>query len=163
MRNLVWKSMLDADMNVRYWRYLTQRYVNRDQNIKIFLALTSSGTVASWSIWENGSYLWQILSAVSALIAIASPILNYQKVVEATCDLSGEWWELKRDYEMLWRRVEKGENGESVEKGLKNAEIKENDLVRKEARLAGNKRLLRKCQDEVLRSRGLTKKESEDE
>lgn len=161
MRKLAWKSILDADMNTRYWRYLTQRYVNWDRNIKIFLAVTSSGTVASWAIWNQIPYLWQILSGISALVAIISPIMNYQRVIDSTSDLSGKWWELMRQYETFWRRVESGKTNKTVEKEFTSVKAKEDDLVKKEAKLPQDMKLLRRCQAEVLHSRGLSKKEEE--
>jgi len=51
MRETIWDSMLDADMNVRYWAGLGRCYYKKDITYKIFLAAMSSGTVASWGIW----------------------------------------------------------------------------------------------------------------
>ena len=155
MRNSVWKSMLDAEMNVRYWKYLTQRYSNRDRNIKIFLAITSSGALASWSIWNEIPFLWQFLSGLSAVIAIVSPILNYQKIIESTSDLSGKWWELFRHYETFWRNVINNEIDKRIEKEYTKTKAKEDILVKKETKLPQDIKLLRKCQQEVLHSRGL--------
>ncbi|MGP8322044.1 MAG: hypothetical protein ACT6FE_06955 [Methanosarcinaceae archaeon] len=159
MRKSVYKSMLDADMNVRYWKYLTQRYSNRDRNIKIFLAITSSGAVAGWSIWNEIPFLWQVLSGISAIIAIVSPILNYQKIIESTSDLSGKWWELLRYYESFWLNVKNGEIDKRIEKEYTRTKAKEDALVKEETKLPQDIKLLRECQNEVLRSRGLKKKE----
>jgi hypothetical protein len=155
MRKLIWKSMLDADMNVRYWQYLTQRYVIHDRNIKIFLAVTSSGTVAGWSIWNQIPYLWQILSGISALVAIISPILNYQRLIESTSDLSGKWWELMRHYEFIWLRVKNGKTNKNLENEFTKIKVKEEDLVKKETKLVQDLKLLKKCQVEVVHSRKL--------
>jgi hypothetical protein len=81
-RKYIWELMLDSDMNVRYWKYSVIRYYNYDKRSKIFLAVMSSGTVASWSIWSSVPLLWQFLSACSAIIAITLPILNFQKSIE---------------------------------------------------------------------------------
>ena len=159
MRKSVYKSMLDADMNVRYWKYLTQRYSNRDRNIKIFLAITSSGAVAGWSIWNEIPFLWQVLSGISAIIAIVSPILNYQKIIESTSDLSGKWWELLRYYESFWLNVKNGEIDKRIEKEYTRTKAKEDALVKEETKLPQDIKLLCECQNEVLRSRGLKKKE----
>jgi len=156
MRKSVYKSMLDADMNVRYWKYLTQRYSNRDRNIKIFLAITSSGAVAGWSIWNEIPFLWQILSGISAIIAIVSPILNYQKIIESTSDLSGKWWELLRYYERFWINVKNDQIDNRLEEEYTKSKAKEEDLIKKETKLPQDAKLLRACQNEVLHSRGLT-------
>jgi len=154
MKNSVWRSMLDADMNVRYWKYLAQRYVNRDRGVKIFLALTSSGTVASWSIWNSIPLIWQILSALSLIIAVISPILNYQKVIESVSDLSGKWWELEKEYEIFWRRAQK-DIDDKLEGEYRNVKMKEYDLIKKETHLPMDMKLLKECQKEVLHGRGL--------
>ena len=76
MRTAIWKSMLEADMNAKYWKYLVNRYSTRDKGFKIFLAIMASGTVAGWGLWEDIPWLWKSLSSISAIIAISSPILN---------------------------------------------------------------------------------------
>ena len=157
MRKAVWNSMLDANMNVRYWKYLTQRYSIRERVLKILLAITSSGTVAGWTIWSKVPELWQSLSSLSALIAIALPILNYPKLIETMADLSGKWWEVKREYEDYWISLEAGESFDSISPRYNKTKSKEDVLVKTESRLPYDEKLLRKCQEEVLRSRGLEK------
>ena len=76
---VVWEAMLDADLNFRYWDHLSRRYSAWDKYTKIFLAIMSSSAVAGWRIWNEVDILWKGLSAVSAVTAIALPILNWQK------------------------------------------------------------------------------------
>jgi hypothetical protein len=155
MEKALWNAMLDADMNVRYWRCLAQRYTKRDRYIKIFLALSSSGTVASWAFWSEWSLVWKILSGLSAAIATASPILNYPGLVESLSFLSGKWWDAKKDYENYWTRYESGESPDQIQKEFYQTKSRETELVRMENKLPYNKRLLKRCQKEVLTSRGL--------
>jgi len=157
MRNDLWRAMLDADMNVRYWRYLCQRYLKRERNMKIFLAITSSGTVASWTIWGELPFLWKIFSALSALVAIVLPFLNYQGTIESLSTLSGKWWEAKRDYENYWVRLESAQPGEELQKEFNSTKARESELIRMETKLPHDVRLLRRSQKEVLQTRGLTK------
>ncbi len=42
-RGGLWKHLLDADLNRRYWRCMAERYKARDQWGRILLAVTSSG------------------------------------------------------------------------------------------------------------------------
>src|SRR5947209_16573331 len=37
MRNLLWESMLDAEMCLRYWGQMARRYRSRETAVKIFL------------------------------------------------------------------------------------------------------------------------------
>jgi hypothetical protein len=102
LKKAVWNSMLDADMNARYWKYLVERYSSRETILKIFLAVMASGTVAGWGIWDQYEIIWKVLSSVSALLAIALPILNYSKVIESMSELAGKWGELRIEYEDMW-------------------------------------------------------------
>jgi hypothetical protein len=146
--------MLDADMNVRIYGYLGRRYGARDKYTKIFLALMSSGTVASWGFWSEVEILWKMLSGISAAIAVALPILNYQKMIESIAEQKREWTHIRNEYEKLWLSL-KSLGGHEVEK--KYDEIKRLETARSalEASLPHDKNLINKCYDEVLVSRGL--------
>lgn len=156
MEKTAWKSLLDAELNVRYWKYITRRYYNREIFLKIFLAVISSGTVASWSIWGELPEIWKVLSAFSAIIAIALPILNYQKLIETTSDLSSKWYELKIEYEDHWTKLRNNGNSESIYNLYKETKTKEITLSEKETKLPHDKRLIYKCFNQVKKSYGLT-------
>lgn len=151
--------MLDADMNARYWKILVYRYSKRDQALKIFLAAMTSGTVAGWGIWSDIPIVWKVLSSISAIVAISLPILNYQKLIDQMSYLSGKWGELRIEYEDLWRQVKSNSDLDSKERVYKKFRKIESTLQEREAKLPEDKKLLKKCQNEVLQSRGLYKGE----
>src|SRR5262245_44733993 len=101
--NSVWKSMMDADLNARYWRYMGLRYTRREAWAKIFLAATASATVASWSLWAEVRFLWQSLSVIAALISVAMPIIDVPRKISIITDAQGAWLQLMHDYEEIWR------------------------------------------------------------
>jgi hypothetical protein len=41
----IWRAMLDADMNARYWKAMLIKHSREEKRIKIFLAIVTSGTV----------------------------------------------------------------------------------------------------------------------
>lgn len=155
MRLAIWKSMLDADMNARYWKYLVNRYSKRDKWIKIFLAIMTSGTVASWGWWEAMPWLWKSLSSISALVAISMPILNYQKIIEQMSSLAGKWGELRIEHEDLWFQVNESKTSQSLERLFKKFRKIESTLQEMETKLPDDKNLLWKCFEEVKKTRGL--------
>lgn len=155
-RKYVWELMLDSDMNVRYWKCLVRRYSNYDKYSKIFLALISSGTVASWTIWNNIPLLWQLLSSCSAIIAVALPILNYQKNIEIMSDLSGMWAEIKNEYENIWSTLSRTSNINEISQQCERIKGKEVPLVKQESKLPNDKKLLLRCHEEVSTARGIT-------
>jgi hypothetical protein len=155
MRKTIWDSMLDADMNQRYWSHLSRRYYVRDQYSKIFLALMSSGTVASWGFWSDFAIIWKVLSAASALLAIALPLLNWPRHISSMVSLKQKWTEIKADYELLWLVLEKGKKDSEVGKELKRIKQLETKVSQQETNLPCDKKLIYQCRDEVLKSRGL--------
>jgi hypothetical protein len=147
--------MLDADMNVRYWGHLARRYSSREKFIKIFLAVFStSGAVASLSLWESVPYLWKGLVSISAIVAIALPILNYSDLVEKIAVQRGKWARLLSEYERLWSRVYADPNT-AIEPDFQKLQDSIPELTQSEATLPHDDRLLRSCQTEVLKSRGI--------
>ncbi len=159
MKSAIWKSMLDADMNARYWKYLVSRYSRRDKGLKIFLAIMASGTVAGWGLWESLPWLWKSLSSGAAIVAIALPILNYQKSIEQMSTLAGKWGELRIEYEDLWLQIKSDKEASSMERTYKKYRKIESSLQQKEAKLPDDKKLIKKCFDEVIKTRGLNKGE----
>ena len=91
--------MLDADMNARYWKYLVERYRDRDTILRIFVAVTTSGTVAAWGVWQDLELIWKTLSGISAILAISMPILGYPKLMETTSELAGKWCGLRIEFQ----------------------------------------------------------------
>ena len=83
----IWRAMLDADMNARYWKAMLIKHSREEKRIKIFLAIVTSGTVIS--IFSSYPIIWKTLSVISTLLAIILPFLNYQKIIEITSKLTG--------------------------------------------------------------------------
>jgi hypothetical protein len=102
VRVILWHAKLDSDYNERYWRAITQKYGRYDLSLKIFLAFATSGTVAGWGIWSDAPLLWKGLSALSALASIASPLLSFNKKMEAAANHAGKWTDLRVRYAALW-------------------------------------------------------------
>ena len=158
MKKIIWDSMLDADLNARYWSYLSQRYYLRDKYSKIFLAVMSSGTVASWQFWDAVPFVWKGLSALSAVTAIALPILNWSKTIENMVRLKQQWTELKNEYEMVWiSHRNRNKSDAEIEKELLRLKKKEADTSKEEVNLPNDTELLYICRSEILKSRGLNK------
>nr|VFJ93854.1 MAG: hypothetical protein BECKH772A_GA0070896_100629 [Candidatus Kentron sp. H]VFJ94565.1 MAG: hypothetical protein BECKH772B_GA0070898_100639 [Candidatus Kentron sp. H]VFK01108.1 MAG: hypothetical protein BECKH772C_GA0070978_100589 [Candidatus Kentron sp. H] len=155
IKKATWESMLTADMNARYWKYLVYRYIERDKWLKIFLALMTSGTVAAWGLWEEMRWLWQALSFASAALAISLPFWDYQRKIEDMSALGGTWGKLRMDYEDLWREVKKHPDPESLKDSYRQLRKTEAILQEREINLPYKKVLLRRCQNEVKKARSL--------
>jgi hypothetical protein len=165
IRKRVWNALLDSELNCRYLGYLISRYHQRDICSKIFLACMTSGTVGTWIIWNDpakypyGVVAWKILSAFSALLSIALPILNYGKKVSAASRLRWEHCEIQSQYDVLWLKLPRIPSPNQCINELSKIAKKEAALARHEDNLPlNNHKLIRKCQSEVLTARGLKPK-----
>jgi hypothetical protein len=74
-----WNILYDLSV---YFHYL-QIYQERDQAIiryiTIFTAVTSSSSIAAWAIWQNVSWLWAIIIALSQVVNVIASFLPYKQ------------------------------------------------------------------------------------
>jgi hypothetical protein len=106
IRTQIWKEMLSAELTQLYWEKLGQVYRSYDRNSKIFLAITTSTTVASWTLWVQYDIIWKVLSGLSALIAVVVPLMRWEYSIERVVELKGGWLEISYEYEKIWLRIE---------------------------------------------------------
>lgn len=165
LRRSVWRAMLDAQLQYCYWDTIGRRYYDRDKYARVFLAATSSSTVAGWSFWQDTEIFWKVLSGMSALVAIAMPILNWQKISQRMIELRENWHVLLGDYESLWLDVQAGDlDSKTIRGQLKSIRTKEAKLDKPSAALPLDKKLQTSCDAQVRKLRGFrnVKKELSD-
>jgi len=158
MRKDIWNDMLDADLNARYWGEQSRVAYSRDRGIRIILALTSSGgAIAGWTIWNVYPLAWQVLSAMTAVLAIASPILNYSGKAKSSTMLYCTWSDILRAYEILWHRIENNllNNPAKVISEYNRIMSKEKQCEPHEAKYQVDYIMLKKCRQNILKCRGL--------
>jgi hypothetical protein len=156
----IWNDMLTAEFNELYWQYMAQRYANYDTRLKIFIALMSSGTVASWYLWQMPPYdlVWKTLSAFSAITAILQPILNYPQTTKEIEQLTDKWIDIGFGYKKLWGDIEgKISNEKKIREHHTKLQEIQNDVKKRRNRIkiAHCKKLNKRCQEEVNKKRGL--------
>lgn len=150
----IWDSLLDSDLNSRYWRHLARRYYYYDISVKIGLLCISSGTVIAWMNWLQLDWVWKTLSVFVACVSAGSLVLNLPSRAEAMTDLAGKWTALMNSYEHLWNSLltSSHEIALAIYDDLKTSQV---ELTRSESRLPHSKRLIRTAYNEVCASRGL--------
>jgi hypothetical protein len=157
LRKHVWESMLIADMNHRYYQLLTDHHRRIDLIAKILVALTSSAAVSGWAIWGRPGldWMWKAASAASAVVAVGLPIVDPAKSMRSASELSASWFEVLREYELVWAEVD--EASEKKVRGLcKKLATEEKRLAQVEANLAINNRLARRSENAMRAARDYT-------
>lgn len=142
--------MLTADYNVSYWGWVSDTCTKWDTRIKVLIAITASGTVASWGFWAQFPAGWKILSAVSAVAAIAHPYFFSSEKLKRISALVGTWKELCINYELLW---EKDDSLSSTESWSQFEAAKRREANIDETNLPNWKRLKEKAYQHVVRKR----------
>lgn len=99
------------DLSV-YFHYL-QIYQERDQKtiryIGIFLAVTSSGSIAAWAIWQHISWLWAVIIASSQVLGVISSFLPFKQREKTLRMVLPQMNALLLDCEDMYDMVSKGE------------------------------------------------------
>ena len=162
----IWTSMLDADLNTRYWKYIGRKQFKRNRLLKIVLAIVAVSTVA-FSDFIN-SYLrvpWQLIVAIAAVIAYILPILNWEQNLKDLSTLTKLYAELQYEFEDLWADIEANDENvdlHAVEEGYNRVRQKQRDvlLVLQSFGLPDDEDLIEACYRDVLSSRGLDENQS---
>ena len=162
----IWTSMLDADLNARYWKYIGRKQFKRNRLLKIVLAIVAVSTVA-FSDFIN-SYLkvpWQLIIAIAAVIAYMLPILNWEQNLKDLSTLTKLYAELQYEFEDLWAAIEINDENldlQAVEEGYNRVRQKQRDvlLVLQSFGLPDDEDLIEACYRDVLSSRGLDESQS---
>jgi hypothetical protein len=157
LRDEVWSAMLTADYNSRYWEYLYKRYYQRQKWAEIFLAVTSSSSVAAWGIWSSTPLVWKLLSAASTLVAVTLPIINMKKQIADLADLLSQWVQIHAAYCVLWFDIEHTQpSRDLIIDQFKKLQGRETEVDKTTSNIPDDDKLLEKCRQEVLASRNNT-------
>lgn len=151
LRTLIWNSMLEADLNYRYYTVLATRYRTYDLGAKIFIAITTSAAVSGWAIWGQYGldWLWKTASGVATIIAIALPIVNPANIMKVAGEEGYGWFSILEDYKLLWATVDEEEDEENIRKECKRIQLEEKRLVGASSGVRKRRRLARRCETEM--------------
>lgn len=78
-----------AAMNWKYYGARLERVKQINLTLELVLAISSSGAIAAWNIWQSGAgeTLWKVLAAVAAVIAVVKPLIGLDKSIERYSEL----------------------------------------------------------------------------
>lgn len=105
----IWKQLYRMKTHAVYLELLLAKTETIDRGIKIFLALVSTGSIASWAVWKDAQFLWGFLIAASQVLNAIRPYLPYKERMKALSALARELDELAIHTEIKWLEVAAGE------------------------------------------------------
>ena len=142
-------------LNAKYYSTQFVKYKRINVGIEIFLALTSSSAIGAWIYWRDGfgEVAWSTLGALTAILAVLKPILQFPKTMERYQDLFGNFNTLYYDLDNLVQQVRINQAVSSDQRNLWEAAKKRlRDLVTQEDPEAEqDKAMIRALSEEVNR------------
>ncbi len=125
MHDRFWKMLVNFRLGLYFYDEHVRLCVKTDRFFKLFIAIFTAGSVASWQIWEKLSVLWSVLVALSQLAIIVNEILPYKMRLKQIQDLRSVLGKIFDDAENKWRDVYSGELTEDQINDLATGFLKE--------------------------------------
>lgn len=112
MQKTYWNKMTQCKYALCYFDAHLARCVRIDRAIKIFSAIASSAAIAAWTAWQDLSFYWGLVIAISQVLMAVNEFLPYKKRVKELSDIKAALTPVYYDMEKEWHYVSNGEMNE---------------------------------------------------
>jgi len=106
MRKQIWAELCNLRFKGYCLRFLTIKFQKWDRNVNIFLAISSSGSIAAWAIWESTTLIWGAVIAFSQVITVVKPYFPYFRYTKEINSKTIKIEVLNIEFERLWYKIE---------------------------------------------------------
>jgi len=147
-----WKELYQLKVHLNYLELYLQRSEIIDRYLNIFLAISSSSSIAGWAIWQSGAIVWAIIIALSQVINVIKNLLPFKTRMKSLSGIANEFGEIDIYAEQKWFDVSEGKLTEeeihnlqfsirqkktkSLKKHLGNCTLPENSILMSKAQKA---------------------------
>ncbi len=104
-----WSLLKELKTHVIYLHNYAANSEWWNKAINIFLAITSSSSIAAWAIWQEYQIVWAIIIALSQVVTAIKPFLPYRQRLKPINNLNDMIQEISLDCERHWYSVAEGE------------------------------------------------------
>lgn len=104
-----WKEMYQLKTHIGFIELQLERSESIDRTLKVILAIASSTSIGAWAIWQEHSWLWASIIALSQVISAVNPFLPYNSRIKAYSALLNELEELMIQAEFKWHAISDGQ------------------------------------------------------
>jgi len=104
-----WELLKELKTHVIYLHNYATSSEWWDKSINIFLALTSSASIAAWAVWQEHQIVWAVIIALSQIVTAIKPFLPFKQRLKPISDLNDVIQELSLECEKHWFSVAEGE------------------------------------------------------
>ena len=102
IRDKIWYFLIDTKTNEKYSSFIVKKYQIWDLSTNIFLALTTSSSIAAWVFWEKYPALWILIIGVSQVLSITKPYFLFPKYIKVFNEKCIHWQQITVTLEQLW-------------------------------------------------------------
>ena len=104
-----WIELFQLKVHINFIELLLESSEKIDRTLKIILAIAASSSIGAWAIWQNYSWIWASIIALSQVISAVNPFLPYKSRIKAYASLLNELEELMIQAEFKWHAIAGGE------------------------------------------------------
>lgn len=148
-----WSELREIKTHVIYLQKYAAHSDWWDKAINIFLAITSSSSIAAWALWQKYSMIWAVIIAISQVITAVKPFLPYKQRLKALNEFNDKLQEISLNCERNWFNVAEGKlTEEEIHElyiGIKNDSLDAERKCLKNIVLPKNKKILKEAEDEA--------------
>ena len=103
-----WKEIYQLKVHVNYLELYLEKTDFLDRALSIFLAITSSSSIAGWVIWKENAFFWAFIIAAGQVITAIKNFLPYKNRLKYLDGLLHEMEDLSWYAEKKWFDVSEG-------------------------------------------------------
>lgn len=108
MRDRIWNNLYNIKFKSLYTCECSKKAERYGRLYSLFIALTSAGSIATWTAWEKIPAVWAVIIAVSQVLHVAKPYFPFIKNDKEFLEMSYEFESLYIEFEKLWYSLEDG-------------------------------------------------------
>lgn len=109
MQEKYWKYMVQ----IKAWIFYLDLYIEDsyiwDKRINVFGAIASSTSIAAWTIWQQLSFIWSVIIAVSQVLTSIKGFMPYNRRLKVLVPFIEDLKFLYNKIEYNWFQVASGE------------------------------------------------------
>lgn len=109
MQEKYWNYMVQIKAWVFYLDIYAESSYKWERRIDIFSAIASSGSIAAWTLWEDFSYVWAFIIAVSQVLTAIRSFLPYSRRLKFLVPFIESLKLLYNKIEYNWLKVASGD------------------------------------------------------
>ena len=106
IKDRIWSMLVDLKFKGYCLAFLVDKFQKWDRNINIFLAVSSSGSIAAWAIWNAYPIIWGAIIAFSQVLTVVKPYIPYFKYVKELNTKCLKMEIINLELERLWYHLQ---------------------------------------------------------